>query len=107
RDLHDADRMRRQTVVGDHALADPEPPGALNPAHGEVTLGGVAAALRLNPRPTAEALARLRVVEDRAVGVDRMLELEVAGLRGVPVLLDPILDEGVWIAAHWCSIRLS
>jgi hypothetical protein len=59
-----------------------------------VALGRVAAPLGLDPRPAAEALARLRVVEDRVFGVDRLLRLDVPAFGGVPVLLGASPDLG-------------
>jgi hypothetical protein len=75
--FHDADRVRRRTVIGDHALADPEVAASLDAADGEVAFGGMAAALRLDLGPVAEALAGLRIVEDRIGGVDRVLGIDV------------------------------
>src|SRR6202042_2922286 len=100
--LHDADRVGGRTVIGDHALAHPQVAAALNPADGEVAFGRVPAALRLDLVPASEALTGLRVVQDRVFGVDRVLEIDVPALRGLPVLSDPSPDIGVTIdcAAH-------
>jgi hypothetical protein len=70
---------------------------AQDPADGEVALGGVPAALRLDLRPASEALAGLRVVEDRVFGVDRVFRVRVSAFGGLPVLLDPIADIDITI----------
>jgi hypothetical protein len=46
--LHDAERVCRRTVVGDHALAHPQVAAALDPADDEVALGRVPPTLRLD-----------------------------------------------------------
>jgi hypothetical protein len=53
-----------------------------------VAVCGVAASLLGDGRATDEALAGLGVVEDGILGVQTMLELDVAGFGGCPVLLD-------------------
>jgi hypothetical protein len=101
-DLRDADRVCGYAVVADHALAHPEVASARDPADREVALGRVRAPLRLDLRPAAEALPRLRVVEDRVLGIDRVLGVSVPALRRLLVSLDPNPDFGVTIscAAH-------
>jgi hypothetical protein len=53
-------------LVGNHALAHPQVADAEDPSHREVVFGRMAAALRLDARPAREALAGLRIVEDRS-----------------------------------------
>jgi hypothetical protein len=96
-DLHHADRVCGHAVIGDHALAHPKVAAAQDPADGEVAFGRMPAALRLNPRPASEALAGLRVVQDRVRSVDRVLGVVVPALGGIPVLLDPGPDIAVTI----------
>src|SRR5262249_39406032 len=114
-ELHDADRVRGHAVVGDHALAHPHLAAAEDPAHAEVALRRMAAALRLDPRAAPEALARLRVVEDRVVRVDRVLRLDVTALRGLPVLphaspdvvvIHHALQSSPRPSSHPCGMRM-
>ncbi len=85
-ELHDADRVGGHAVVGDHAFADPEIAAAEDPPNCEVPLRRMPAALRFDLRPAGETLARLGIVEDRIVGVDRVLRHGVSALGGGPVL---------------------
>ena len=97
-DLHDAERVRGHAVIGDHALAHPQVASAHDPPDGEVAFGRVPAALRLDPRPASEALAGLRIVQDRVGSVDRVLGVDVPAFGGLPVLLDPGSDVGFTIS---------
>ena len=101
-DLHDAERICGHAVIGKHALAHPKDAAAQDPADGEVAFGRIPAALRLDPRPTSEALAGLRVVQDRGRSLDRVLSVRVPSFGGLPVLLEPSPDIGFTInsAAH-------
>ena len=72
-EFHDAHRVRRNAVVRDYAFAHPQRTGAKHPPQGEVAACGVAAALLRDGRAADEALARLRVIEDRVLGVQAML----------------------------------
>src|SRR6202522_1328261 len=72
-EFHDAYRVGRRAVVGNNALAHPQGAATGGPLDGEVAFGRVPAALLLDRRPAAEALPGLRVVQDRVVGVDRVL----------------------------------
>src|SRR5438270_519786 len=76
-------------VIGNHDLAHPKVAAAHDPTDAEVAFGGMPAALRLDPWPTSEALAGLRVVEDRVRSVDRVLSFDVPAFGGLPVLLEP------------------
>jgi hypothetical protein len=62
-----------------------------------VAFGRVPAALRLDLRAAAEALTGLRIVQDRIVGVDRVLGVDVTALGGGPVLLKPGPGAGIAI----------
>jgi hypothetical protein len=62
-----------------------------------VAFGRMPAALRLDPRPASEALAGLRVVQDRVFSVDRVLGVDVPAFGGLPMLLDPSPNIGVTI----------
>jgi len=74
-EFHDAHRIGRLAVVGDHAFTDPQIPSTADPADGKVPLRRVAAALRLDLCAATEALAGLRIIQNRIVGVDRMLSV--------------------------------
>src|SRR6185437_3984678 len=90
-------------VIGDHALAYPKVAAAPDPQDGEVAFSRVPAALRLDLGPAPEALPRLGIVQDRIVGVDRVLGLDVPALGSPPVLLQESPGPGVTIR---CVIHL-
>jgi DNA-binding transcriptional LysR family regulator len=96
-ELHDAHRMGGRAVIGDDDLAHPQVTAAPDPHDGEVTLGRVPAALRLDLRPAPVALPGLRVVQDPVLSVDRVLGVAVSVLGRLPVLLDPGPGPGVAI----------
>lgn len=96
----DARRLGGHAVIGDHALAHPKIAAAQDPADCEVAFGRVSATLRLDPGPAPEALPRLRIVQDRIVGVDRVLSVDVPTFGGLPVLPNPSPKVGFTIAVH-------
>ncbi len=69
-ELHDAHRVGGYAVISDHTLADPEVPTALDSGDGKMALRRMPATLRLDPRAAAEALPRLRIIQDRVGSVD-------------------------------------
>src|SRR3954451_24369586 len=64
-EFHDAHREGGHAVVGDDALTDPQVPGPADPADGEVPIRRMTAALRTDGVAPTEALAGLRIVQDR------------------------------------------
>ena len=53
---------------------------ALDPADGKVTFGGMSTSLRLDRCTASEALAGLRIIQNRVFGVDRVPGVDVATL---------------------------
>src|SRR6478735_1121864 len=84
-ELHHRNRIARRTVVGDDDFAHPEVTAADDPQHAEPPIGRMAAPLRRDGRPAAVTLTRLRIVEDRVLRIDRVLDVGVAGFRCPPV----------------------
>jgi hypothetical protein len=104
-EFHDAYRMGGLAVVGDHAFADPQIPPATDPADGKVPVRRMAAALRLDLCAAAESLAGLRIVQDRAGGVDLMLGVCVPALGCSPMVLDPCPSLSVTV--HFTLLALA
>src|SRR5215469_2010902 len=86
--LHDAHRVVGFPVVGDDHFADPESAAATHTPDDELPPCRVVATLALDVASPAEPLARLRILEDRILGVDRLLLVLVPGLRCGPMPLD-------------------
>src|SRR3984957_849984 len=86
-EFHDADHVRRLSVVRHHQFADPQVSAAEHASHGEaleVRLGG---ARRLDVRSASDALARLRILENRISSIDLVFRGEVVRVGGIPVAL--------------------
>ena len=77
-ELHDAHRVGGHAVIGDHALVHPKVATASDPQDGEVAVGRVPAALRLDLRPAPETFSGLRVVQDRVCSIDSVLGVDVS-----------------------------
>src|SRR6516162_7090643 len=86
-ELHDADRVRRPSVIGQGKFSDPEIARADYPPHREAFPVRLRGARRLNVAPAADPLARLRILEHRILSVNLVLRLEVIGVGGSPVAI--------------------
>src|SRR6478672_9484343 len=85
-DLHDADDVRRVPVVCEDEFADPHVAATHNAPQGETFGVGLGDARCLNVLSSADALARLGILEYCVISVDSVLPVEVVGVRGRPVL---------------------
>src|ERR1700732_4730304 len=86
-ELHDAHRVRRYAVIGQYEFSDPEIAAADHSPDLKTLLVRLAASALLNVVPAADPLARLRIVKHRILAVDFMFDLEIAGVRSIPMAL--------------------
>src|SRR5258707_10724377 len=84
-ELHDAHRVRRLPVVSEDEFSDPEVGSAEDPPHREALLVRLRETRRLNVTPTADTLARLRILEHCVLSVNLVLHLEVVRVGSGPV----------------------
>ncbi len=75
-------------VVGDDQFGDPQIAAAAHAPDDELSPCRVVATLALDVASPAEPLARLWILKDRIIGVDRMLRGLVPRLRCCPMTLD-------------------
>src|ERR1700722_6883799 len=76
-ELHDAHRVRGPAVIGEYEFRDPEVARADDAAHLEAFRVRLRDAGGLDVAPAPDALARLRVFEQRVVPVYVVLDIEV------------------------------
>lgn len=86
-ELHDAHDIRWLTVIGQDELGYPEIAAAHYSPHREAFLVWLGASTLLNVASSANALARLRIIENGILVVDFMFGLEIAGIRRIPMAL--------------------
>src|ERR1700691_2431876 len=84
-EFHDADHKEGLAVVGHHEFGDPEVTFAKHPPHREAFRVRLRGARRLNVVPAADALTRLRIVENCVITVDLVFCREVIGVGCRPV----------------------
>src|ERR1700704_1730634 len=86
-ELHDADRVGRYAVIGQHEFSDPEIADADDSPDRKtlpVRLDGPAL---LNVAPATNPLARLRIIKHGILVVDFVFDLEIARVRRLPMEL--------------------
>src|SRR5689334_18797401 len=74
-EFHDAHRVRRDAVIGQHEFTDPEIAAAGHSPERKTLLVRLDEPALLNLAPADDALARLRIVEHGILAVDVMLDL--------------------------------
>ena len=84
-ELHDAHRVAGHPVVRDEDLADPEVAAARDAVDGEMSIGGVRAALCGDRVTAPKSFTRLRIVEDGVGAVDGVLDLALSVFGCLPV----------------------
>src|ERR1700746_3103986 len=95
-------------------FSSPEVPRADYPPHCEAFLIRLRGARRLNLPPPADALARLRIFEQRVLSVNLVLRLGVVRIGGGPVAIQGRFDVVVFhldlpslpLAVHLCAYGL-
>jgi len=76
-EFHDAYSVRRRTVIAEYEFGDPEVAVADDPLDGEALLARLHCSALLNLASAANALARLRIVKDRVLTIDLVLDQEI------------------------------
>src|ERR1700691_3754992 len=84
-EFHDADHIEGLAVIGHHEFGDPEITFAKHAPHREAFRVRLRGARRLNVVPAADALTRLRIVENCVITVDLVFCREVIGVGCRPV----------------------
>src|SRR5271165_206428 len=84
-EFHDADHVKRLTVIRQDEFADPKIAATEHASHGETFRARLGDARRLNVGSTSDALARLRILENCISSVDLVLRRKVVGVGGRPV----------------------
>src|SRR5213079_157540 len=86
-EFHDAHRVRWYAVIGKYEFSDPEIAAADYSPDGKTLLVWLDESALLNVVPTADPLARLRIIKHSILAVDFMFDLEIAGVRSIPMAL--------------------
>src|SRR5690348_11169921 len=86
-EFHDAHRVRRYAVIGQHEFSDPEIAAADNSSDCKTLLGWLDEAAFLNVVSAADPLARLRIIKYGILAVDFMFDHEIARARSIPMAL--------------------
>src|SRR5438132_10162903 len=86
-EFHDAHGVRWYAVIGKYEFSDPEIAAADNSPDRKTLLVCLDESTLLNVVPTADPLARLRIIKHSILAVDFMFDLEIARVRGIPMAL--------------------
>src|ERR1700709_1818140 len=86
-EFHDAHRVRWYAVIGKYEFSDPEIAAADNSPDRKTLLVWLDESALLNVVPTADPLARLRIIKQGILAVDFMFDLEIARVRSIPMAL--------------------
>src|SRR3984893_11654859 len=86
-EFHDAHRVGRYAVIGKHEFSYPEIAAADNSPDRKTLLIRLDESALLNVVPTADSLARLRIIKHSILAVDFMFDLEIARVRSIPMAL--------------------
>src|SRR5438874_564736 len=76
-EFHDAHRVRRYAVIGEHEFGDPEIAAADDSPDRKTLLVRLDCSALLNVVPAANPLARLRIIEHGILAVDFMFDVEI------------------------------
>src|ERR1700680_4749703 len=86
-EFHDAHRVRWYAVIGKYEFSDPEIAAADNSPDRKTLLVRLDESALLNVVPTADSLARLRIIKHSILAVNFMFDLEIARVRSIPMAL--------------------
>src|SRR5262245_63548685 len=86
-EFHDAHRIRWYVVIAKCEFSHPEIAASNNSPDGKALLIGLHESALLDVVPTADLLARLRIIKHGILAVDVVLDIEIAGIRSIPVTL--------------------
>src|SRR4051812_16334552 len=86
-EFHDADRIRRHAVIAEHELSDPELAAADNSPDRKALGVGLDGSALLDVVPSADPLARLRVIKHGVIVVDFVLGRKIDRVRSLPMAL--------------------
>src|ERR1700719_1194343 len=86
-EFHNAHRVSSFARVGKYELSDPEIAAADNSPDRKTLLVWLDESALLNVVPTADPLARLRIIKHSILAVDFMFDLEIARVRSIPMAL--------------------
>src|SRR5438105_8833294 len=86
-EFHDAHGVRWYAVIGKDEFSDPEIAAADNSPDRKTLLVWLDESALLNVAPTADPLARLRIIKHSILAVDFMFDLEIARVRSIPMAL--------------------
>src|SRR5262249_42842907 len=84
-ELHYAHRVRRLPIVSEDEFSDPQVGSTEDPPYSEALFVWLRETRCLNVAPTADALSRLRILEDCILSINLVLLVEVICVRGSPV----------------------
>src|SRR5579859_1181308 len=91
-ELHDAHRIGWAAVIGEDEFRDPKVARADDAAHPEPLRVRLRGTRGLDVVPPPDALARLRVLEQRIVSIYLVLGIEVICVRGGPVTIEGLAN---------------
>src|SRR5215475_7137107 len=86
-EFHDAHRIRWLAIIGKYEFGDPEITAANNSPDCKTLLVWLDESALLNVVPTADPLARLRIIKHSILAVDFMFDLEIVRVRSIPMAL--------------------
>src|SRR5258707_5399517 len=86
-EFHDAHRVRWYAVIGKYEFSDPEIAAADYSPDRKTLLVWLDESALLNVVPTADPLARLRIIKHSILAVDFMFDVEIARVRSIPMAL--------------------
>src|SRR5262249_43964208 len=86
-EFHDAHRVRWYAVIHKDEFSDPEIAAADNSPDCKTLLVWLDESALLNVVPTADPLARLRIIKHSILAVDFMFDLEIVRVRSIPTAL--------------------
>src|SRR3569833_3698045 len=99
-EFHDAHRIGWNAIVSEYKFGDPEISAACHSPDRKSLFIWLNEPALLNVVPTANPLARLRIIKHRIFAIDFMFDLEVVRIRSVPMALQqfphgPIIHLGL------------
>jgi hypothetical protein len=86
-EFHDAHGVRWYAVIAKYEFSDPEIAAANNSPDCKALVVWLHEAALLNVVPTANPLARLRIIKHSILAVDFVLDLEIVRVRSIPMPL--------------------
>src|SRR5712671_4895955 len=86
-EFHDAHHVSWYAVIGHYVFSDPKIAATDNSPDRKTLLIWLDESALLNVMPTADPLARLRIIKHGILAVDFMFDLEIARVRSSPMAL--------------------